>query len=145
MKFLLLVSAVLAVSLSVCAQDNNQKPPRAREYPPLHRQNDDHDQWKYDRGIYYGGRGPTSVSKSYGLQPCGIFRKDGKKYRYVAGEVPLDVWKGKGKPYSEDDLKRIRDEHAAAKILPQHFSKNDLTNLQAACDDWYHQQVPPGP
>jgi hypothetical protein len=96
------------------------------------------------RNLLRGGAS-ESVAKSYGLQPCGIFEKDGKKYRYVAGEVPQKVWKGKNKRYSEDDLKKIRDERAAAKILPRHFSKDDLRKLQAACDDWYHQQVPTGP
>jgi len=86
-----------------------------------------------------GGQGQGTVY-SIPLKPCGIFEKKGRKYRYVAGGVPQDVWGGKEKRYSEEDIKKITDQGGMVKLLPHGFSDADVQEQQDACDDWYHQQ-----
>jgi hypothetical protein len=55
--------------------------------------------------------------------------------------VPPDVWGGKKKRYSGDDLKKITDAGGTVKILPHHFKKTDVEKQQTDCEEWYHQQA----
>jgi hypothetical protein len=87
------------------------------------------------------GHGGQSVAVSIPLKACGIFEKKGEAYRYVAGEVPTDVWGGKEKRYSEEEIKKITDLGGMVKLLPHDFSQADLEEQKNACEDWYHQQA----
>lgn len=102
-----------------------------------------------DRGYYFGPIPNWGEARPGGgvevfsipLKPCGIFEKQGKTYRYVAGEVPPEIWGGKEKHYSGNDVKKITDAGGMVKLLPHGFSQGDLEKQKTACDDWYHQQA----